>query len=148
MSRGQESRRIDFMSLNGGEWLRFAGGQAEGPNGQYGAWEVVVDGAFGVTVSGRSLGSSFSPAPGPLDADERAALEALLPALEADDVVSKRNGVPGEALLQLAVRTPSGVHKGMVWHREAQGRPHLAPLLRWIDGVVSARAGLSPLFGA
>jgi hypothetical protein len=136
------------MSSANDEWLRFAGGQAEGPNGQYGAWEVVVDGAFGVAVSGRSLGRSFSPAPGPLDASERAALSAILGAIEADDAVSKRNGVPGEALLQLAARTPSGVHQGMVWHREAQDRPHLAPLLRWVDGVVLSRTGLNPLFGA
>lgn len=136
------------MSLNSGEWLRFAGGQAEGPNGRYGAWEVVVDSAFGLTVRGRALGSAFTPAPGPLDANERSALEAVLAAIEADDGVSTRNGVPGEALLELALRTPSGVHQGRVWHREALGRPHLAPLLRWVDGVVQARTGLNPLFGS
>ncbi len=128
--------------------LVFRGGAAYGPNGRFGAWVVSVDAGGCVKLTGQALGEEIHRGPEPLSGSELAALDRLLGDAATVDAASTRMGVPGETQVYFDVETPAGRRELRLWHREAQGRPPLADLLRWLDEVIQARTGRFAAFGS
>ncbi|WP_437579346.1 hypothetical protein [Sorangium sp. So ce887] len=126
----------------------FRGGAAYGPNGRFGAWVVSVDAGGSVTLAGQALGEEIHRGPEPLSESELAALDRLLGGAAAVDAASKRMGVPGETQVCFDIETPAGRREIRLWQREAQERPPLVGLLRWLDEVIQARTGRFAAFGS